>query len=266
MSDPFKTLPSSQLEQINNISKKLVNHPLYYSITTLPDIRTYMEYQVWCVWDFMALIKSIQVHFLSSSILWLPPKDGEVGSYLYELLATEETDSDATGGGHCSHFETYLRAMKQAGANHKSIDIFISELYRGAQLEEALLLASAPEASKDFVTTTLKIANGPIHGVVAAFWLSRERIIPDMFTTLLQNFSSQEGLSIFKWYLERHIYLDTKCHCPISTLIFSRVIGGDENKLEEAANIAIEALSARLNLLDKIYDTLPSRQKQRVML
>ena len=133
-------------------------------------------------------------------------------------------------------------------------------MHRGAQLEEALQLASPPEASKDFVTTTLKIANGPIHGVVAAFWLSRERIIPDMFTTLLQNFCLQEELSIFKWYLERHIYLDTKSHYPISTLIFSRVIGGDENKLEEAANIAIEALSARLNFLDNIFDALPSKQ------
>ena len=74
MSDPFKILPSSQLEKIDDITKKLVNHPLYYSITTLPDLRIYMEYQIWCVWDFMALIKSIQVHFLSSSILWLPQK------------------------------------------------------------------------------------------------------------------------------------------------------------------------------------------------
>ncbi|PZN76053.1 MAG: hypothetical protein DM484_17295 [Candidatus Methylumidiphilus alinenensis] len=252
------------LIEIKKLTSKLVSHRLYSSIVSINDILIYMEHQVWCVWDFMSLVKAIQNHFISSDIAWLPPTDALSGHQIYEILMTEETDIDETGGKHSSHFETYVRAMTQAGADKTSIERFISELRNGKTIEDALILAKPPEAAKAFVETTIKIARGPIHGVVAAFCLSREGIIPDMFTTFLSHLDVKENLSIFEWYLRRHVAVDSECHGPQSVRLFKHVIGDDPVKQHEALEVAKEALIARVTFLDKILAALPSQHNLKV--
>lgn len=253
---------SAQLEEIKHLSSKLASHPLFHSVKTPADVRVYLEYQVWCVWDFMALLKAIQTHFLSSSINWTPPVDAMTGHYIYDMLLSEETDIDETGGKRSSHFETYLRGMTQAKADRTAIDRFISELRKGKKVEAALALANPPAASRDFVKVTLKIARGPIHGAVAAFCLSREGIIPDMFTTFLRNLAVKEKFSIFEWYLRRHVAVDSESHGPQSAQLFQHVVGNDKRKLAESLAAVQEALTARLVFLDKICETLPSKQSE----
>ena len=108
------------------------------------------------------------------------------------------------------------------------------------------------------MNVTLKIARGPIHGAVAAFCLSREGIIPDMFTTFLSNLAVNENLSIFEWYLRRHVSVDSESHGPQSARLFEHVVGHDERKLVEGMEAVREALTARLALLDVICAVLPS--------
>ena len=251
----------SEIQKLTNI---LVRHELFNSIIMLTDIKCYMEHQVWCVWDFMTLVKAIQNHFISSSIAWIPPVNALIGHQIFEILMTEETDIDETGGKHSSHFDTYLRAMSQAGADKTSIERFISGLRNGNSIENALILAKPPEAAKEFVETTVKIACGPIHGVIAAFCLSREGIIPDMFTSFLSNLDVKENISIFEWYLRRHVTVDSECHGPQSVRLFKHVIGDDPVKQHEALEIAKEALIARVTFLDKILAALPSQHNLKV--
>lgn len=254
---------NAQLKEIELLSAKLANHPLYHSVKTPADVRVYLEYQVWCVWDFMALLKAVQTHFLSSSVNWIPPVDAMTGHYIYDMLMSEETDIDETGGRRSSHFETYLRAMSQAKADRTAIDRFVSALRKGKKVEAALALAKPPAASKDFVNVTLKIARGPIHGAVAAFCLSREGIIPDMFTTFLRNLAVKEKFSIFEWYLRRHVAVDSESHGPASAQLFEHIVGKDKKKLAESLSAVQEALTARLVFLDKICKALPSGNHKR---
>lgn len=255
-------LPQSPcLLEIKRLSNELASHRLYHSVHTLDDVNTYMEHQVWCVWDFMVLIKSIQMHYLCSSLAWIPPVDSFIGQEIYSILRSEEADIDDTGDKYSSHFETYLRAMSQAGATREAIDRFITALQNGSQIEAALDLAQPPEAAREFVAVTLKIARGPVHGAVAAFCLSREGIIPDMFTTFLSNLSENKNLSIFKWYLRRHVAVDSKYHGPQSERLFENIIGNDQQKLTECLEVARQALVARVIFLDRIFEALPSQKR-----
>lgn len=251
---------SHTLAEIQRLTTELATHRLYHSVKSIADVHMYMEHQVWCVWDFMTVVKAIQRHFLCGDIAWVPPVDALTGHQIYEILMTEETDIDETGGRNSSHFDTYLRAMSQAGANRTAIDLFISVLRGGASIEDALSIAKPPEAARDFVGVTLKIARGPVQGIVAAFCLSREGIIPDMFTTFLSHLQMTEKLSIFEWYLRRHVAVDSECHGPQSVRLFKHIVGDDPIKLAESLEAAREALAARIIFLDKIFEALPSQK------
>jgi len=262
MNDFLTELQINETEKtatIREVTRELQNHELYYSVKTIEDVRTYMKFQVWCVWDFMTLVKSLQLGLISSSVIWLPPKEASLGSFIYEILSTEETDINHTADGHASHFETYLLAMKQAGANIKPINAFIESLQSGTPYKEALAKAEIPTEAKEFVATTLKYAHSSLHIAVSAFCLSREGIIPSMFTTFLNNFAVAEDLSIFKWYLNRHITIDNDSHGPLSVKLFRTIIGTDETKLDEALDAALEALKARKVFLDEILKEIKSK-------
>lgn len=254
--DDLDVQESKLTEEIRRATLVLNNHPLYSSVRTMEDVRTYMYFQVWCVWDFMALLKSLQKRLLVDDIAWLPPKDGNIGAYLYEILLTEETDITDSGSGHRSHFETYVMAMEQAGADTGPINRFIEGLRQGKSLEESLYQSDIPQHALTFVQNTLKHAKSDMHESVSVFCLSREGIIPGMFMTLLSNFSLENDLSIFRWYLRRHIDVDSDSHGPLSVKLFNVVVGNDSVKLKEALEAALDALNARQKFLDAILNKL----------
>ena len=56
-------------------------------------------------------------------------------------------ESDTYEDGHLSHFEVYLEAMRQAGADTGPINRLIGKLQHGATLAEALSGSDVPEES-----------------------------------------------------------------------------------------------------------------------
>lgn len=241
-----------QSKVIRALTDELHSHQLFSSLSTIESIRIYMESQVWCVWDFMALVKSVQLGLISSSIYWTPPLDATAGNYIYEVLATEETDINHKGSGHASHFETYQRAMKQAGAELQPITTFIRKLRKGCTYVDAISAVELPLEVRSFVDLTISFALAPLHVAVGALCLTREGIIPGMFAALLNNCPDTRELTVFRWYLNRHIMLDTDRHGPLSARLFRTVVGGDPEKLAEALDAAIQGLNARKALLDSI--------------
>lgn len=255
MSDFLSALDLPQDERVNEIrslSQDLRTHGAYSVIRDIEDVRTYMEYQVWCVWDFMVLLKAIQFQLTGNSIFWIPSDDATLGAYIYEVLLSEETDVDPRGSGHASHFETYLRAMREADAKTEAIDHFINSLSDGASFETALDNTLVPKAAKRFVSTTVRLAKAPLHVSVAVFCLSRENIIPSMFEPFLKNLPRTINIPTFRWYLRRHIELDSTSHGPLSVRLFKNIVNKSELTVNEALDGSLEALQERKHFLDAI--------------
>ena len=54
------------------IEQKLLNHELYETINSLDDVRSFLEIHVLAVWDFMSLLKKLQLELTSVKIPWVP--------------------------------------------------------------------------------------------------------------------------------------------------------------------------------------------------
>ena len=233
----------------------LYDHPLYNSIKTPNHIRQYMYNQVWCVWDFMTLVKSIQLKLIPPSILWQPPKYPTLAAYIYEVLLTEETDKSIRQNENASHFQTYLEAMQQSKVDTKAIDKFIELLRSGASFDKAITKCDIHKEAREFVENTYAFANSELHISTAVFCLSREGIIPGIFNSLLSNLNLDKDFQILNWYLNRHIYLDSESHGPLSIKLFKTVVD-TKKKEKEALEAALSALKARNKFMTHIYKSL----------
>lgn len=235
----------------------LSQHPLFSEITTLPILRTFMETHVFAVWDFMSLTKRLQRELTCVSLPWLPPTDPAAARLINEIVLGEESD-DRPGHGHYSHFELYLDAMREVGASTQAIERFVSLMQEGVPHAEALLRAEANEAAQRFVCDTLEVAlHAPAHRVAAAFLHGRESVIPTMFQQILDEWGiGIEQAPIFRYYLQRHIEVDSEDHGPAAEQLLARLVNRDPVREEEVYVAAIAAVDSRMALWDSLRASL----------
>jgi hypothetical protein len=241
---------------------RLVAHPLYARIDGPDALRRFMEAHVFAVWDFQSLLKAVQQRLTCTTLPWLPSADPEARRLINEIVLDEESDElpadsvpASSGGGFASHFEMYLAAMRQAGADTGPIDRLTGLLRAGTPLAEALAGCGGPPAALDFVRKTFAvIESGSTHRIVAAFTHGREDVIPDMFRNLVESLAATDPATWgrFRFYLERHIAHDDEKHAPICRRIISRLCGDDPQKWAEASETARECIEARIALWDAL--------------
>ena len=101
----MENLHLQQLEStIATTRKKLVNHPVYANIKDLDGLRCFMENHIYAVWDFMSLLKALQVNLTCVSLPWVPVGNAATRYLINEIVAGEESDVDEAGV-RTSHFE-----------------------------------------------------------------------------------------------------------------------------------------------------------------
>lgn len=250
---------SAELEQIQKalapLKEEIVRHKVYKVIRTIDDLKIFMRFHVYAVWDFMSLLKALQINLTCTTLPWFPVGSGSTRALINEIVAGEESDVDAMGNKK-SHFEMYLDAMEQCGAETKEIKTFIAALQSGQSLEQAYLIAGTPEEARNFVNFTFSTINsGKSHNQAATFTFGREDLIPDMFhaivTDLNQKFPQQ--ISLFKYYLDRHIELDGDHHSHLALEMTAALCAHNGLYWQEAEIASWESLSQRIGLWNGVY-------------
>jgi hypothetical protein len=239
---------------IDDLRQRIVGHPVYEAIRDAHGVRSFMRSHVFCVWDFQSLLKALQRGFTCIDLPWVPKGDPEARRLMNEVVLEEESDIHPAGG-YASHFELYLDAMDDSGADRTPIDGLIGRLRDNVPIERALADTPLPDGVREFVGTTFEvIATDELHRMVAVFTYTREDLIPDMFTRLVQSLAdtAPDEWSKFLFYLNRHIEIDGERHGPISHALLSRVCGSDPRLWREAEESVRQALAARLGLWDGI--------------
>ncbi|WP_439127602.1 DUF3050 domain-containing protein [Polaribacter sp.] len=236
--------------EIASLRKELNAHSLYKNFEDIEDIKIFMESHVFAVWDFMSLLKALQINLTSVSLPWFPKGNSNLVRFINEITLAEESDLDKDGVVK-SHFEMYLDAMKEMGANTNEINCFIDNLKSSSlSVSESLETTKVINAVKDFVNFTFDIISSKqLHKIASAFTFGREDVIPDMFLNIVNKSSSEDkNYDSFIYYLNRHIELDGDEHGPLSLQMVSELCGDNEQKWDEVLEVAKKSLEVRINL------------------
>jgi len=248
---------NSLTDALQATRQQLLEHPLYHNIQSIENLQTFVRHHVYAVWDFMTLLKALQIRLTCITLPWKPVGNADARYLINEIVTGEESDVDENGK-RCSHYELYLRAMTQLGMDATAISQFVER----ATLDNYQTLAheyELPTSVQAFVQYTFETAlHAPTHVLAAVFTFGREDLIPDMFIQIVRRLSDNhpEKLSIFKYYLERHIEVDGDEHSILGKQMVAALCGGDDQKWTEATQASIQSLEMRKLLWNGIQAAL----------
>jgi hypothetical protein len=231
--------------EIISLHDSLSKHSMYSTIKSIDDLKIMMESHVFAVWDFMSLLKRLQIELTCTALPWRPsPYPKKIVRLINEIVLGEESDIDQNGEA-IDHFTMYLNAMKELDANTNRISSFL----------ESMDISNLLEVEREFVSFNLNLAqNGKIHEVAAAFFFGREKLIPDMFTSILNDFEKnlesdgEERFPNLKYYLKRHIEIDGGEHSHHAMDCLAALCGNDEERWNEAVRCGVQSLKLRNKL------------------
>ncbi len=249
------------LHRVEPIRRDVAAHPMYAHLKSYDDVRVFMEYHVYAVWDFMALLKALQRHLTCTQSTWSPTGTAQIRRLVNEMVLEEESDEIA--GVAISHFELYRAAMQEAGADVTRIDAFLGCIREGWGVDAALAACGAPAGVRAFVGSTFEtITSNLPHVIASSFAFGREDAIPNMFSSIVRAVPERKALAKFELYLNRHIQLDGTAHGSMAIAMLNQLCGEDYNKWRQAADTAVRALGARIALWTAIQQALDSRARR----
>ena len=240
------------MKSIEQKTNQLLSHPIYLSLQDLSSLKIFMEYHVFAVWDFMSLLKSLQCRLTSITLPWKPsPYKASLVRMINEIVLAEESDED-NNAEYSSHFELYLKAMEEIGANTAPIRHFIVSLD----------YETLPDGIREFVSYNVNLAlSGETEEIASAFLYGREKLLPDLFQSIFDILKCNvPSASTLLYYLHRHIELDGETHGPLAQKCLDEICGQDRKKLFRAEKAALTSLSLRFNLWDEALKEIKKKK------
>lgn len=249
-SDPIDYL-QQELEPARHL---LLNHVMFSRLRTLPDLRCFMEHHVFAVWDFMSLLKGLQRELTCVRVPWVPRGIAATRRLINEIVLEEESDLSFNGQP-TSHFEVYVRAMEECGADTNPIRRLLAAAAAGSTSSQALDAARVPASVRQFVDTTFSIiAQRQPHVLAGAFTFGRKDLIPvrfrDMVAGMRHQFPGQ--LDTFLYYLNRQIGLEESLYMPLAQQMVRGLCDDDPQRWQDCQEVALRCLEARMALWDGV--------------
>jgi mannose/fructose/N-acetylgalactosamine-specific phosphotransferase system component IIB len=258
---------SNTKDEVRNLSEtlklqiqKMKNHRVFESIQTMDDLRVFMSWHVFAVWDFMTLAKRLQLEYTCMQLPWRPTRSKMAARLVNEIILGEETDLTPVEDEYASHLHLYLLAMKEVSADTRQIEHFLQLLENNIAFEEALRIAKVPDAVITFVESTVRLGvRGSLGEVLGSFFYGREDSIPGMFQRLLDTWGlTEKDAPVFVFYLKRHIELDSGSHGPAAQALMNEEVGNDNAARAKLLTAAINAVNQRILLWDALADVINS--------
>ncbi len=242
-------LLKKKIEELN--SHKLFEKSKSFSAE---ELKIFMEYHVYAVWDFMSIVKALQNHICPSKYPWVPNKytKNGIAHLINEIVFSEESDVDENGN-YFSHFDLYILAMKDIGADSSKIIKFIKNFNKNEEVCQ-----KAPKESLEFIKNTFNcIDTNKLSNIAAIFTYGRETTIPDMFSRILDKIDEKDHkLKNLRLYIKRHIEVDSSRHGPLSIELFNYACNQNQDIYDEAINYAVKAIDSRIKLWDGVLKKL----------
>lgn len=246
-------------QKIQSQKDILLQHSLYAKVKSIDDLHQFLESHVYAVWDFMSLLKALQSKLTCTTTPWFASANPETRYLINEIVLAEESDL-TLDGKRLSHFEMYVDAMKDSGAQTLELDNFLNDVAETKNVLVSIKHSELHPNIKDFLEFTFRvIEEGKTHKIAAAFTFGREDLIPNMFTEILKNFQQhfpETDLSKLIYYFERHIELDADEHGPMAMQMITELCQDDANKWKEVEETSILALERRIALWDAIEEKI----------
>lgn len=251
--------------QLKPFRDEINTHEMYGQLSSIEDVKLFMQNHVFAVWDFMSLLKALQSALTNITVPWTPKANGPAARFINEIVTDEESDVNEEGEVK-SHFEMYMDSMDQIEANTVQIKNFTNAIHNGTSIDAAAKMIQMHPTIKTFLDFTFSvIAEGKPHCIAAAFTFGREHVIPDMFLEIIRQSrtSPEDGrYSKLLYYLNRHIELDGDEHGPISLKMVENLCGDDDTKWTETLLTAKSALQHRIYLWSLISSTISNSKNQ----
>jgi hypothetical protein len=243
------------------LKQKLETHPIFDRINSIEELKIFMEHHVFAVWDFMSLLKKLQLDLVPSGSPWIPNPNGNLVRFINEIVMEEESDqafgseNDIT---YTSHYQIYLDAMSEVGASTNAITDFVMDV-AGKGIHTAFESNKIPKPSLEFMKHTFDlIERGKSHEIAASFAIGREGIVPLMFQRILdQSKLGTDEVPVFRYYLQRHAELDGDHHGPMALKLLKNMSAGSSEKEIEIVKQAEKSIEQRISFWDGVYAALP---------
>ena len=250
-------------KELAPLRERLLIHELYQNLDSIDNIKIFMEKHVFAVWDFMSLLKTLQNKLTNTSVPWTPKGNPISRRLINEIVLGEESDVNELDEP-MSHFEMYLDAMKQIGANTSDIEKYVQQITNETDYKDAQKAINISDKTREFINFTFRIIDTQkAHIIASVFTFGREDLIPDMFIEIVKKLERESNKNINKlvYFLERHIELDGDEHGPMALKMIQKLCGGDKKKWVESIEASKEALIKRIALWDCINDSIVNKRE-----
>jgi hypothetical protein len=121
------------------------------------------------------------------------------------------------------------------------------ELVESIGWSNAITHPCVPKPAQYFMTVTKSFVDSDKPWVIcSALALGREDLLPEQFQSVLDQLESISIPSdVFKWYLARHVEIDSGEHGPAARKLLEELCNKDPIREQEATEAALQAIAAR---------------------